>query len=275
MKEEVKTHGTQQARRLERSMCAQRRWSAASFGTFLVKHRLLGHFARRLVFAVVDGPPFRVAEDGTYADAAEHVLPVPPEAQVVIAHPVMMDEPTRARWREIFLDYKILQPFPQVEREILELAPDELHGTRTLRFSGVKTRSRRFWGLKHRGWELGYHPTKRFDGNVRATLTVTPGLSWYERGSNNDEDHELGELSLLGVTFAALPRIARAELLRDVEDAGPSVDAVRPPEELGEDVAGRVEGERGAPMPPVRARSHPKRSDGKKTAKRAGTGTVT
>ena len=218
LKDEVKSIGVAQARRLERSMCAQRQWSAAAFGTYLVTHRLLRHFTRRLVFRVAPaGATFRVGEDGAYSDEAERSVTLEDAARIVIAHPVTLEEGARARWRQILEDYEIVQPFPQIERELVDLSPEELAASTTSRFAGARPTTRRFWGLKHRGWDLGWQPVKHLEKTVRATLELSPGLEWYAHGSTNDEEHEIGALTVHGKTFGALSAVARAELLRDVE----------------------------------------------------------
>ncbi len=229
LKDDVKTIGKEQSQRLERAMCAERHWTAQALTTHLVNHRLLGHLARRLVFATLKisagptkvvsaevGTTFRIAEDGTYEDQTEHSLVVTPETRVVIVHPVLLDEATRARWRQVFLDYRVVQPFAQIDREIVEIQPDELHTASTKRFEGTRVHAKSFWGLKHRGWELGYQLVKRLGPGVRSTLQVTPSLDWYSGKIQSDQEHTLGTLEVIGRTFAALKPIVRSELLRDV-----------------------------------------------------------
>ncbi len=226
LKGDVKTIGREQTQRLERAMCDERQWSAEAFATHLVAHRLVGHLARRLVFAThtrarvptedgtIEGT-FRVAEDGTYDDG-ERTVTVAPDARVVIAHPAMLDEDTRARWRQVFIDYRIVQPFAQLDRQLPSLPEGELQMSQTMAFSGRKVHSKSFWGLKHRGWDLAYEATKSFRSRFRATLDVNPPLEWYA-GQPGDSEHVIGSLSLSGTTFASIPRIVRAELLRDVD----------------------------------------------------------
>jgi hypothetical protein len=219
LKEEVRAIGPHQAKRLERAMCAERQWTASAFAGHLIGHRVLGHLARRLVFRVASGSPtFRVGEDGAYADSNERPVSLDASARVVLLHPATLDDGELARWREVFVDHQIVQPFPQLEREVPTMTDDELRTTSTERFAGVKVTSKHFWSLSHRGWTLGYHPTKRLASRVTATLVVSPGLEWYAHGAGAAETtHELGALTVSGKTFGALGKIDRAELLRDVE----------------------------------------------------------
>ncbi len=219
LKDDVKTIGAEQARRLERAMVAERQWSSEAFAERLVAHRLLGHLATRLVYGVVrDGAiqqTFRVAEDRSYADVDDRPLTLAPDARVVIVHPVKLDDATRMRWRQTFADYHTMQPFLQLERETITLTPEDLKGTTTNRFAGKRAHGGTFFGLRGRGWELAYNVViKRIDKGVRVELGISPGIDSYGR---QIEDQTLGALASYGKTFSALAPIARAEILRDVE----------------------------------------------------------
>ncbi|MFV2180102.1 DUF4132 domain-containing protein, partial [Actinomadura sp. LOL_011] len=71
LKKDVRTVAADRLARLERDMVTGRRRSAAEFREHLAGHPLVGHLVRRLVWRVVDGPAFRVAEDGTFADSSD------------------------------------------------------------------------------------------------------------------------------------------------------------------------------------------------------------
>jgi hypothetical protein len=214
LKSDVQTIGGEQAHRLERAMCAERHWTAAAFATHLVKHPLLGHLARRLVYGTGD-KTFRIAEDGTYADADDHAIALDEKARVVIVHPAKLDEGVRSRWQQILDDYQVMQPFPQVARELIVLPPEEMSGTVTRRFEGRHVKGAAFYGLRKRGWECNYTSLfKLLDKVARALLSVEPGIFSFARAP---EDQTVGDLSVIGKTFSALAPIVRAELLRDVE----------------------------------------------------------
>lgn len=214
LKAEVHTIGGEQAHRLERAMCAERHWTAAAFATHLVKHPLLGHLARRLVYGTTD-KTFRIAEDGSYADADERAIVVDEKARVVIVHPATLEDATRERWRQILDDYQIMQPFPQLARELVALTPEEMSRTTTLRFKGARVNGGAFFGLRSRGWDADYPSLfKPIDHRTHAVLKVEPGVESFAR---TPEDQTVGALTIVGKTFSALAPIVRAELLRDVE----------------------------------------------------------
>ncbi len=216
LKSDVKVIGREQTHRLERAMCTERKWTGVTLGTHLVSHRLLGHLARRLVFATplpTGVQTFRVAQDGSYDDG-ERAMALSPEARVVIAHPAMLDEATRARWRQTFIDYEILQPFAQLDRPLVYVPEADLHTSRTSLFAGRKVHAKTFWGLKARGWVAGYEVTKQLGAHFQAKLEITPHL---EYGEPMDSEHVVGSLSVVGATFDELSPIMRTELLRDVD----------------------------------------------------------
>ncbi|MBE1537272.1 DUF4132 domain-containing protein [Actinomadura algeriensis] len=163
LKKDVRTVASDQIGRLESAMLARRRWPVAEFREFLVAHPLVGHLVRRLVWLADDGDgdgdggggaAFRVAEDGTFADASDDAITLPGTAHVRVAHPVHLGDEVKA-WSELFADYEILQPFEQLQRTVHTLAPGEREGGRLARFEGRAVEVAGLLGLTRRGWERG------------------------------------------------------------------------------------------------------------------------
>ncbi|WP_431677179.1 DUF4132 domain-containing protein [Kitasatospora sp. KL5] len=162
LKKDVRTIASGQIRRLEAAMVAGRSWSAAEFRELFVRHPLVWHLVRRLVW-LADGTDgagtptttaFRVAEDRTFADAEDDAFTLADEATVRVAHPLHLGEAVAA-WSELFADYEILQPFPQLGRPVHRLSPEEEAAGRLGRFEGCKVPVGRLLGLTKRGWERG------------------------------------------------------------------------------------------------------------------------
>ncbi|MFV2179692.1 DUF4132 domain-containing protein [Actinomadura sp. LOL_016] len=154
LKKDVRTVGADQVRRLETAMVARRRWALAEWRDLLAGHPLVGHLVRRLVWQVVDGPAFRVAEDGTFADSADGAVTLPETGHVRVPHPLELgaDLPV---WAEAFADYEILQPFEQLVRPFHTLTADERGSDHLTRFEGVRVPAGALLGLLNRGWERG------------------------------------------------------------------------------------------------------------------------
>jgi hypothetical protein len=110
-----------QIARLERAMLEERSWTPDEHRRFLREHPLLRHVAQRLVWSTTRAGArrfFRVAEDGTLAGPDDARLELDAEEQIAVAHPLRMAPAVRDRFRELFVDYELLQPFPQLEREL-------------------------------------------------------------------------------------------------------------------------------------------------------------
>lgn len=179
LKKDVRTLAGDQVRRFEQAMVTGRRWTAAEFEELFVAHPLLRHVVRRLVWADFNGgvTAFRVAEDDTLADGADAVFKLPPSASVGIPHPLDLAD----TWAELFADYEIVQPFPQLGRPVHTLAD----GEDLTRFEGVTVPTGRILGLTRRGWQRaapqdnGVEPwlTRALPGNMAVVLNLDPGIT--------------------------------------------------------------------------------------------------
>ncbi|TDC15843.1 DUF4132 domain-containing protein [Actinomadura bangladeshensis] len=165
LKKDVRTAAADQIRRLEACMVTRRRWPVREFEELLAGHPLVRHIVRRLVWLAFDGESdgeggggkttaFRVAEDGTYADVDDDVLTIADSAAVGIAHPVDLDGALDA-WADVFADYEILQPFPQLGRVVHRLSDEERAAGRLTRLEGRTVPVGRILGLTSRGWRRG------------------------------------------------------------------------------------------------------------------------
>ncbi|GAA4387639.1 hypothetical protein GCM10023088_60010 [Actinomadura verrucosospora] len=157
LKKDVRTVAADQLRRLEQAMVTRRRWTPAEFGEYIVRHPLVWHIARRLVWLAEDGgttAAFRIAEDRTFADAGDEAFALPASARVGVAHPLDLGDTVKA-WSEVFADYEISQPFPQLTRPVHTLTEQERGSGRLERFEGLKLPFGDVLGLVKLGWERG------------------------------------------------------------------------------------------------------------------------
>ncbi|GHH35135.1 DUF4132 domain-containing protein [Lentzea cavernae] len=154
LKKDVRTIASDQIQRLERAMVDQRTWSAEEFLTVLAAHPLLWHLVRRLVWITDDGASFRLAEDRTLADENDDEFTLPGDAAVRVAHAVALQD-TAAAWGEVFADYEILQPFPQLGRPVHLLASAEELLPRLKKFCTTPYPIGKILGLTKKGWVRG------------------------------------------------------------------------------------------------------------------------
>ncbi|MCP9948566.1 DUF4132 domain-containing protein [Actinomadura madurae] len=189
LKKDVRTVAADQLRRLETCMVTRRRWPVREFEELLAGHPLVRHIVRRLVWLACDGDgdattEFRVAEDGTYADVDDDVLTLAGSAAVGVAHPVDLDGSLGA-WSEVFADYEILQPFPQLGRAVHRLADEERADGRLPRFEGLTVPVGKVLGLTSRGWERGTPQdagvecwiSRRLPGDRYLAIDLDPGIA--------------------------------------------------------------------------------------------------
>ncbi|WP_167978968.1 WGR and DUF4132 domain-containing protein [Lentzea indica] len=154
LKKDVRTVAADQIHRLERSMVDQRTWTADEFHTVLAAHPLLWHLVRRLVWITDAGMSFRLAEDRTLADSGDDEVTLPEGATVRVAHPVELAD-TLQTWGEVFADYEILQPFPQLSRPTHAFVPGEDNVPQLHRYVDRVVPVGKVLGLTKRGWVRG------------------------------------------------------------------------------------------------------------------------
>jgi Domain of unknown function (DUF4132) len=238
LKKDVRTISADQIRRFEQAMVRGRRWSAAEQRALFVEHPLLWHLTRRLVWATFDeaGAPsgsFRVAEDRTLADADDTEITLADDTRVGVAHPLHLEERVGA-WSELFADYEILQPFPQLGRDTWALTAEEKQSTVLHRLDDATTiATGRVLGLAHRGWERGEvmdagvsHVMCKPAGTYVIVLDLDPGIIagmatewneqqvtgvWLSNGPSAWDSHK-GDRP-----FSELDDVTASELLRDLE----------------------------------------------------------
>ncbi|MCX4094883.1 DUF4132 domain-containing protein [Nocardia sp. alder85J] len=239
LRKDVKTVAAEQIRRLERAMVQERRWTAARHRQVFVDHPLMCHLSRRLVWAAFDESgavtgSFRIAEDRSLADATDGTSLLADDALIGIAHPLHLGD-ALGDWGEVFADYEILQPFPQLERRTCALRADERAHTLD-RFHGRSVATAKLLGMTAHGWERGapmdagiIDEMYRDLGNGRTVLIdLNPGiiagdaLEWNEqtltaiRIVSTGRGHSGHDRS--GPTFAQLSPVTASELLRDLEN---------------------------------------------------------
>jgi hypothetical protein len=162
LKRQVADVARVQAQRLEQAMVTGRRWKAAEFESLLVRHPLLTHLVRLLVWGTYGGDgrqlrdTFRVTEDLTYAGLDDTTFDLPPEATVGVVHPLHLDEAQRTAWGELLGDYEVVPPFAQLGRPLYRLEGDEAQGTVITRFAEVEVPAQTLvFTLEKLGWQRG------------------------------------------------------------------------------------------------------------------------
>ncbi|WP_062433929.1 DUF4132 domain-containing protein [Herbidospora daliensis] len=219
LKKDVRTVAADTIHRLERAMADRRRWGAGDFARLFVGHPLLWHITRRLVWGYYDADgallgTLRVAEDRGFADVDDETLTLPGGVTVGLVHPLELGE-TLGAWAEVFADYEILQPFPQLGRDVYT-APDALDPDR---FTKIPTG--RVLGLERRGWRRGAPQDAGWQGWIEreapggriVTIHLAPGVcvGYVDMEEEQTVMVEEGH-------FRGLDPITVSEIMRDLEE---------------------------------------------------------
>ncbi|MFO0659211.1 MAG: DUF4132 domain-containing protein [Polyangiaceae bacterium] len=110
---------TLHASQLEKAMKEERIWAMWQWRTSFVDHPVLFSLVKALVWETCGaGTPsirFRVAEDRTYASVDDTSVNLDVEKWVRLASPETLSPEERTSWAALFDEYKILQPFAQVQ----------------------------------------------------------------------------------------------------------------------------------------------------------------
>ncbi|WP_026404754.1 DUF4132 domain-containing protein [Actinomadura rifamycini] len=148
LKKDVRGAASAEIRRLEEAMRTRTPRTPAEFRFYAFEHPVTRHLARRVVWLAGtdedgDVPPgrrggtsFRIAEDGSLAGADDGAFVLPEEARIRVPHPVLLGE-TRDAWSQVFADYEILQPFPQLALPVFALTEAERDGDELPRLAGA------------------------------------------------------------------------------------------------------------------------------------------
>lgn len=238
LKADIKSLARVQVGRLEQAMVDQRRWTLHDFRTFFVVHPLMRELAARLLWSVSDADgcfidACRIAEDATFADAQDSTWLPPADAQFGLAHPLTLPQPLADAFRQQFADYELLQPFPQLMREVFVPSATEAAQASLRRFEGRDVATGAVIGLLERGWVRG--PTE--DGGmicsferplgpsgVRASLRFEPGMFVARLASEPRQTLQavrLADAAGHPVVCSDVDPIQCSELLRDLHRIAP------------------------------------------------------
>jgi hypothetical protein len=161
LKTQVRAVARVQAERLEQAMITGRKWSPKDFEALLVRHPLMTHLVKLLLWGGYDEAgklvtTFRVTEEGDYADVHETSSRLDGLARVGLVHPLHLSDEQRSAWGELFADYQLIPPFPQLGRTVHRLEREEQTAKELVRNKGIKVPAITLAGiLQRQGWTRG------------------------------------------------------------------------------------------------------------------------
>ncbi|AGL17785.1 DUF4132 domain-containing protein [Actinoplanes sp. N902-109] len=189
--------------RCERDMLTRRVRPARDLSGVLLRHPILGPVARRVLWGSYEGGrlvrALRVAEDGSFADGHDNTAIVDGCTPLGIVHPADLDPGERAAWAQLFADYEILQPFPQLHRPAVVLTPAQRAATSLA--GGWTVPTARVVQLLNGRWMGGDHESGRFrsvrlscdlPGGLAVVVELDPGVA--SGGYNTDGEQTVVEI---------------------------------------------------------------------------------
>lgn len=229
---ELETALRTQSQRLEQALVTGRAWKRADWDEHLAGHPVMKHLVRRFVWAQGD-KTFIVDEQGAPmgVDLAKTEIG---NENLSLAHPLAMDEKTRAAWGTVLSDFQIIQPFLQMGRAVKRAAPEDDRDLLKT-FDHQPIEPGRLHGVLNRlGWikappedMMVRHFYKRFTGHgVTGVIEIRPGLYVAGRDEEPQTPEEAFFTSVAATTpfshedriaIAKVPAIPISEVLGDLE----------------------------------------------------------
>ncbi len=161
IKKQVREVAKVQSGRLEQALLGKRRWSQDEFENFIVNHPLMIHIARRLLWGGYsrDGKlkmTFRITDEKDFANSDDDPFTLGDVDCIGLAHPLHLSPDDMAKWSEVFGDYEIIPPFPQLARKTYALLPEERDAFEITRFAEIKIQVLPMMGITQKlGWIRG------------------------------------------------------------------------------------------------------------------------
>lgn len=228
LKKQVKDVLAVQSGRFEQAMVLERRWSWEKMNQFIVRHPLLQYMARTLVWGSFNPAgqlthTFRLTSDGEWVNEFDEPLTPDPLVPVGVVHPLHLKPAGRQNWAKLLADYEILQPFPQLGREIYEPNEQEVSQQKILTLPPPLHVRVLISKLKAYGWrkaERELYVREFAPHKLEAVVdfeTVRQGQKYHLRQITNcyfrsKASHNLDQQ----VTFAQMSRLILSEVLRDL-----------------------------------------------------------
>jgi hypothetical protein len=140
IKKELKATAKSQLSRIQSAMTSARKWKWSQWRKCFVDNPLMQQYAIGLIWTIsVDGQPmhnFRYLEDGTLNSSADEAIEIPVGAEILLAHPIELDEAEIGAWMQQLEDYEISQPLPQLLRTVYPFRPEKYEENYVETFSG-------------------------------------------------------------------------------------------------------------------------------------------
>jgi hypothetical protein len=217
-----------QRRRFESAMFTGRSWDVTLWMERYARHPLMRSFIQGLIWGLCDADgalltPFQLDESYDMVDADDDVVAWSEGQLVRIVHPIEMTAAQRSAWTQRFMDFEIVESFPQITRQVYHKADWPERGTALMmRFERVNDRVL-LGHLSRQGFQLG---PREDAGMINYSSREVGPYTITVSHSGISPEYEMGEdASLDGVSVSRdgervelddLPDNAFSELIADL-----------------------------------------------------------
>lgn len=158
IKKQLRSIINMQTQRLEMALSLNRYWSQNTWKSLFVENPIMQQFAISLIWGEYQEgkliATFRYIEDGTFNTIEEEEHELTKDMVIGLIHPLELSEAERELWKEQLEDYEIVQPFPQIAREVF--LAEEKETVTVEKFGGIQVNGRSLLGkLTKYGWNRG------------------------------------------------------------------------------------------------------------------------
>ncbi|MBP5267936.1 MAG: DUF4132 domain-containing protein [Ruminococcus sp.] len=160
MKKQMKTLVAAQLVRLEDTMRTARSWSSQNWKKLFVANPIMHRFAIGLIWGTYKDDKlekcFRYLDDGSFTTVDDEEFTIPENAKIGLVHPVELTDEELSAWKQQLKDYDIIQPFPQLGRNIFKPTDEEKSSECIERFNGRVMKTIELAGAMSKiGWSKG------------------------------------------------------------------------------------------------------------------------
>lgn len=145
LKKQIKTVTATQKQRLEKVFMNGRTWTAENWRNLFEENAVMHCFAEKLVWGVYENgkvkSTFRYLSDGSFCNEDDDEYELPEKADITLVHPVDIEGEVLEKWKEQFDDYEIVQPFIQLNAEIIKLSEKDIEDNQVSKYIGKSCKS--------------------------------------------------------------------------------------------------------------------------------------
>ncbi|WP_160710707.1 DUF4132 domain-containing protein [Chitinophaga solisilvae] len=160
LSKEVAAQVKLQTQRLEHYLVVQRKWIPAQWQQFFLNHPVMFVYANRLLWALYDENDrlltcFQCRDNRQLLNLHQEVISIPDNATIRLLHPLYLDDLELLQWKQRFAEQGIVQVFPQLDRPVAALSPQQADTTLVHDFEDISLESALLnKHMEQKGWKL-------------------------------------------------------------------------------------------------------------------------